>query len=275
MAYKKSPFQTRVSALSGLSPFKEETDVAKKYKPVVDWYSSYLDSGTYSNLKQKMIDTAGKKQKGYMWAGEEQSKEYVKDYPHRKLHREEGEEDLILGSSIEEGDIGHGVRGEHGHREGYTEATRSRITINPRSADPAGVMAHEIGHTEGGFYTGHPKIQEEINKRNKAYAKDPESYEASTKEVRSDLIRFRWNAEKDNIYNSTGDFKEFTQEDLDKMKKADHAGHSRLFENFEDEDLIWLMNNIAMGKEDMQDFAGNKLRDDSALAMQVNPKTGL
>ena len=25
-------------------------------------------------------------------------------------------------------------------------------------------MAHEVGHTEGGFYTGTPEIQEEINK---------------------------------------------------------------------------------------------------------------
>jgi succinate dehydrogenase flavin-adding protein (antitoxin of CptAB toxin-antitoxin module) len=227
--------------------------VAEKYQPVVNWYNDYLGSGTYGNLKQKMINVGGKKQKGYMWAGEEQSKQYLEDYPHRKLHREEGEEDLILGPSIkEEENIGHGVRGQHSHRQGYTEATRSGITINPRSADPEGVMAHELGHTEGGFYTGEPKTQEEINKRNKAYSEDPDSYEADAREVRSDLVRFRWNAEKDGIYKSTGEFKEFTQKDLDKMKQADHEGHGRLFDNFEDKDIIWMMNNIAM-KEDTED----------------------
>jgi hypothetical protein len=263
---KSSPIKTRIGGVS--SPLKDTEEVAKKYKPVVDWYSSYLGSGTYGNLKQKMIGVGGKKQKGYMWAGEEQSKQYLEDYPHRKLHREEGEEDLILGPSIEEGGVGHGVRGQHRHREGYTEATRSGITINPRSADPEGVMAHELGHTEGGFYTGAPEIQEEINKRNKAYAKDPDSYEANVKEVRSDLVRFRYNAEKDDIYKSTGKFKEFTQKDLDKMKKAKHEGHDRLFDNFEDKDIIWMMNNIAMTKEDVQGFGGEKLGKDSAVTMR-------
>ena len=187
---------------------------------------------------------------------------------HSPAHREEGEEDLILGPSIEEGGVGHGVRGQHSHREGYTEATRSDITINPRSADPKGVMAHEVGHTEGGFYTGHPKIQEEINKRNKAYEEDPDSYEADVREVRSDLVRFRYNADKDNIYKSTGKFKEFTKKDLDKMKEEKHEGHERLFKNFEDKDIIWLMNNIAMTKDDVQGFGGEKLDKGSALTMR-------
>ena len=267
---KSSPIKTKIGGVSSPLRDVEEVDpkVAEKYKPVVDWYSSYLSSGTYGNLKKKMIDIAGKKQKTYMWAGEEQSGQYIEDYPHRKLHREEGEEDLILGPSIEEGGVGHGVRGQHSHREGYTEATRSGITINPRSADPEGVMAHEIGHTEGGFYTGAPKIKEEINKRNKAYSEDPDSYEADTREVRSDLVRFRWNAEKDGIYKSTGEFKEFTQKDLDKMKQADHEGHYRLFKNFKDEDIIWLMNNIAMTKEDVQGFGGEKLEKGSAITMR-------
>lgn len=274
-----SPFNMTVSKLYGLSPLKDVTEVdpevAKKYKPVVDWYSSYLGSGTYGNLKQKMIDVGGKKQKGYMWAGEEQSKQYLEDYPYRIKHGEEGEEDVILGPSIKEGHAGHGAAGEHRHRIGYTDVTRSSVTIDPNAPDPEGTAAHEIGgHTEGGFYTGTPEIQEEINKRNKAYAKDPKSYEADVKEVRADLVRFRYNAEKDDIYKSTGEFKEFTQEDLDKMKKADHEGHYRLFKNFEDDDLIWLMNNIAMTGEDIQDFTGEKLEKGSALTMRVNKLTG-
>ena len=41
--------------------------------------------------------------------------------------------------------------------------------------------------------------------------------------------------------------------DLNKMKKADHEGHNRLFKNFEDKDIIWMMNNIADASEEIKE----------------------
>ena len=300
-----SPFKTTVSKLYGLSPIKDvegvDTEVAKKYKPVVDWFSKYLNSGTHNTLAKGMVSNLGAEQY-FMDEGERTQKEYADDYPYQIGHGEEGEEDVILGPSIQE----QSLRGRGGTAEKDVHG-KGNITLEKwysgteTDADKEEVMAHELGHTDTGFYTP-TFVGMEINKRNKAfqalwdkvseeqkryfaenphhiqdwlndnYGTEPGFHDAHPAEARADLIRFRYIAERAGVYKSTGDFVEFTEEDLKNMKQADPD--NRLYKNFEDKDIIWLMNNIAMNKEDIQDFTGEKLDEGSALTMRVDKRTG-
>jgi|8_EtaG_2_1085327.scaffolds.fasta_scaffold50335_2 hypothetical protein len=106
------------------------------------------------------------------------------------------------------------------------------------------------------------------------------SWAAQPYEVRSELMKLRYQAEKAGIHMSTGDFEEFTQEKLDALRKVlNEEGNplNNLLLNtkfkdgveFSDEDIIWYMNNIAMEKEEKkQDFTGGEMDEDSALTMK-------
>ena len=271
-----------------------DSEVAEKYQPVVDWYSEYLRSGTFDHLKNKIIDNAEGNDKGWTQAffdaGEEQGLQYLNDYPYKMRHADYNwdplEEPVIIGPSIQEKYTG--TRGQHSHTSGNHTTTKSGITIDPlndywgpyNEEQQLGIMAHELGHTEGGLFTGDKLLASEINKRNKAYQKvwnelseeekqnfidnphelswwlsnnyhKPGFHNAQPKEVRSDLIRFRYQADKEGIYNSSGEYVKFTEDDLKKMKEA-YPGN-RLFKNFTDEDIIWLMDNVADATDQIGD----------------------
>ena len=270
----------------------EEQEIADKYQPVVDWYAQYMGGNTFDHLKNKIINNSGYGlTPRFFEEGENQSNQYTNDYPYIMQHADEEswdelDEPIRIGPAIQEKYTG--TRGSHAHRSGNHTTTRSRISIDPRTQEnyhyytddqQLGIMAHELGHTDGGFFVGDPLLKNEINKRNKAFQKiwgelsesekqdmieNPHKvsywlkdgyhtkegfHNANPKEVRSDVIRFRYQADKDNIYNSTGDYKKFTEEDLEKMREA--YPQNRLFKNFSDEDIIWLMDNVADASEEI------------------------
>tara|TARA_R100000808_G_C2139215_1_gene147184 strand:- start:721 stop:1698 length:978 start_codon:yes stop_codon:yes gene_type:complete len=318
---KSSPIKTRLGGVS--SPFRdtEEVDpkVAEKYKPVVDWFKSYLGSGTYSHLEDKMRERGAKDY--YLEGAKEAQEKYVSDYPYNIKGL--GGDGQILGPSIREDHL-KGAKGEYASGE-YDES--GVITINPTYSSEQKKKeskAHEIGHTDRKYTTGSPSTQQDIAERNPYYKRlvgllknAPEGigeevtklidegntqklnrvindwlyyqedvkgmadnlgiseneakvlrWAATPYEVRSELVKLRYQLEEEGIYKSTGDYKEFTKEHLDKLKKTDRKNNILLDGEFKEEDVIWFMNNIAMTKEDTQDFTGEKLDKDSAVTMR-------
>tara|TARA_R100001224_G_scaffold104133_1_gene77184 strand:- start:2662 stop:9156 length:6495 start_codon:yes stop_codon:yes gene_type:complete len=268
----------------------EEMAIANKYQPVVDFYESYLKGNTFNYLYNKILDnTSDPWVPHFMETGLEFSKQYVEDYPYIKQHSDAyGWNPLVnkvnVAPSIIEKRTNTG--GLHTSNAGNQITTKSRISIDPQNEiigpfsteQQEGIMAHELGHTEGRFFTGSPELAAEINKRNKAYQRvwnnlseedkkrmtenpveidywlkdnynsSSDFHDAATHEVRSDLIRFRYLADKAGIYDSSGDYKKFNESDLKKMKEQ--FGNNRLFRHFEDEDIIWLMDNVAQQTPD-------------------------
>lgn len=334
---KKSPFQTRVPKVSGLSPFKDETDeVASKYQPTVDWYKKYLGSDTYSTLTGKMKegDTSGFT--GYFVdEATDSQKRYVETYPYRY----EEEENTGESSITEERSAG-----SRGYYAGATPTDISqkggKINIDPGLSDEAAfeVMVHELGHTDRADMTKSGFIGKQIANKNPYFIKlidaiaevNPEvrkhleggttddyyklnkyidkyiygasvsslveklgisqdlaysaSWAAQPYEVRSELMKLRYQAEKAGIHFSTGEYEEFTQEKLDKLKKE---GFNNLLLNtkfkdgveFRDEDVIWYMNNIAMEQNEdddpNRDMHASNEGQNTPMSMRINPKTGL
>lgn len=319
-----------VSPARNIDEDEEDDDVSEKYRPQVDWFKKYLESGTYSTLTGKMkekgdfvteylVDEATRKQQGY-----------VESYPTIK----EGEYDTGEPSITEEKHAGS--KGESTYikpgsaYEIINDERGTRITIDPDLSDEDAfdVMIHELGHTDKGDMTksaiigklmseknpyflelvsamaeADPEIKNLLEEENyfkllkkvdKLYTATPDdlmkeygisrelahtvSWAAQPSEVRSELMKLRYQAEKLGIHISTGDFEEFTQEKLDELKKK---GLNNLLLNtkegwdleFSDEDIIWFMNNVAMGKEEnggekKQDFTGGEMDKDSALTMK-------
>ena len=194
-----------------------------------------------------------------MESGLEQTQQYVQDYPYVKQHNDIWNWNPLsnpvnVAPSIIEKRTNTG--GRHRSRASNQTTTKSRISIDPQNEyigpysteQQEGIMAHELGHTEGKFFTGSPELDAEIKKRNKAYQRvwnnlseedkkrmtenpveidywlsdnynsSSDFHDAASHEVRSDVIRFRYLADKAGIYDSSGDYKKFTKEDLKKMK---------------------------------------------------------
>ena len=135
-----------------------------------------------------------------------------------------------------------------------------------------GVSAHEQGHLLGGERLNRKtrKALKDIAKDNKQYLKEfsvksKESYRHAKdpEEMRANLLQLRYQMEREGIYKSTeGDIntKPFTMEHLKKIVNFDKDGrfkgfkpkfNSELLQTISPSDIIWMMNNIASGREEM------------------------
>ena len=116
--------------------------------------------------------------------------------------------------------------------------------FNPHPSPIDQVVSHEWGHipVSSGF---NPLSEEERNEfisRLKPGAVKNE-HDAEPQENRSDQFELRYFLDKAGIYDSsTGE--EFTQKHLDDYREKTGT-HHRMFNLYGDEDIIWLMNNIA------------------------------
>ena len=128
------------------------------------------------------------------------------------------------------------------------------------------VQAHEHGHL--GVSSGRNPMtsfeKEELLRRNKTerdtakfikqkkkkgldLTQDDQEHDLSEQETRADLFELRYDLAKAGIYDSS-EGKEFTKEDLKdyyKMQKKGETDWNRLQRLYDNEDIIWMMNNIA------------------------------
>ena len=112
-------------------------------------------------------------------------------------------------------------------------------------------IAHEFGHSSidaGDFFTGfkpgyNKYDYEQLIKRNK----NPK-ISRGAHENYADLKAIQYEAEKAGIYKPG--YEPFTKEHLDKLKNTGHK--LRALENYSEEDLIWLENNIAQVDDQSQ-----------------------
>ena len=172
-------------------------------------------------------------------------------------------------------EVGHGTQSIYGHHRGsryfgdYRKIGPSIIMGGDRDHDGVtrkGILAHEFGHADNRWLTNDENINKEITSRNKQLQDGTiteDHHDALPSETRSDLIELRHDLQDKGIFDSTGEFVEFTIEDLKKAKQSteqyaptdpDKEGiGQRLFKYFSDEDIIWMMNNVADASEEIQD----------------------
>lgn len=117
------------------------------------------------------------------------------------------------------------------------------------------VLAHELAHVELSDENreGIPRLNnqdyDELFTRLKDFDKIkdrdykdlPHDYKPD--EMKADLNAIRYQLFKNNIYDTKKG--EFTKEHLNKLKQSSNFSKDRLLRNYKEEDLIWLMNNIA------------------------------
>lgn len=148
------------------------------------------------------------------------------------------------------------------------------VVINPNAFLPGtglsrdSGIAHEFSHASGSLEYGYPKMPfpltlsegeiGEISKRNKLTGVPLEGRPGATQlsmmhdrrasEVKADMDALRYMLKKDNIYDTgVQDFNKRTLK-ISKEKYSKDKAIGRLFENFSDDDLIYLMNNIALNQ---------------------------
>ena len=147
-----------------------------------------------------------------------------------------------------------GGAGEHfpikeGQQEGQPIVQYNLLNPHPFPVDQ--VVSHEWGHipVSSGF---NPLSEEERNEYVTRLKPGSvrNAHDAEPQENRADQFELRYFLDKEGIYDSsTGE--RFTQKHLDDYREKTGT-HHRMFNLYDDEDIIWLMNNIAAvddGKE--------------------------
>lgn len=148
----------------------------------------------------------------------------------------------------------------------YADETNT-VTFDPAEASkygfsPAGTIAHEYSHLVGAnskdlsqYNTLNTNEYSQFVRRNKAYNTWPE-HDARPWESKADLDELRYLLHKDKLYD-TGT-QQFTPQLLKQAKsKYKDRATDRLFKNFSDDDLIYLMNNIAYEQNNESSMAKN------------------
>lgn len=163
---------------------------------------------------------------------------------------------------------------KHWGKETAYGAPDQKVYINPVSflqypdLKPRSTVAHEFSHVVGAMVPGHPKMpapmtmnekeSHEIEKRNKFRKLSADQWnrlplsvrldaehDINPNETKADLDAIRYMLYTDGIYD-TGT-QEFNKETLKKVKAkyGNDRMIKRLQDNYSDEDIIWMMNNIA------------------------------
>lgn len=163
----------------------------------------------------------------------------------------QGRKDLV--NSVKLRIVDNSVRGSE-YADWDKSVILDPVQMRKRGISPGSTAAHEMSHVAGAMpvhlelptsmndarYTSREALNE-IGKRNKA----SEEHDASPWEAKADIDALRYLLWKDKIHDPSKE--DFTPEMLKKAKEKykDNLTTHRLFNHFEDEDLIWLMNNIA------------------------------
>jgi hypothetical protein len=121
---------------------------------------------------------------------------------------------------------------------------------NPHGVSDEEVSSHEWGHlgVSSGFNPLQEYEQEQLVSRQKPGAAQNE-HDSDPQENRADLFELRYFLDKEGVYDSSKE-EPFTMDHLKKYKsKLNKDQLNRIFRHYNDEDIIWLMNNIAKNEK--------------------------
>lgn len=212
----------------------EELNLKKATKKVKDFYRQYISSPNY---KQKLIG------QGY-----ENPNQVIKD----RLNNL-NKIPIVTNSS---------GKGSYYDYNGSVQLDLKDLTINPSVES---LLAHELSHGTGSMLSDKVSKNLRINnsessnltKRNKLgninstnWKNGSELHDSLPYELKADLDTLRYYLKRDKIFDSGN--QEFNQDYLNKAKKQYKSKDTiqRLLKNVKsDEDLIWLMNNLAINND--------------------------
>lgn len=255
-------FKTRkppVEKKTEQAPFahSKDTETRAQYSAtqadVQNWFTNYIKSPKYeerlrgmghSPLGVNIVPTIVKDRLNR-----------VKNFKTKFIGGEESSGVLDVGNIIEYNPIVDGFYG-----------SSSKYVVPHEISHYVGSMNHEGRYTDG-WNALNLKETQEINKRNKFFHAWPE-HDARAWEAKPDFDALRYNLHKKGIYNAGKE--DFTPEHLKKIKdkslfKDDDTILNRIFTYFDDEDIIWIMNNIAKNEQPQQKTmakAGKKIKLD-------------
>jgi hypothetical protein len=131
------------------------------------------------------------------------------------------------------------------------QAKDNNIVLDAEQAKKLGlpediIEAHELSHGSLGKKYLNVWDQGEFNKRMKPLSVENyrNVHDMKPDEHKADMDAFRYELKKAGIYDTGTE--DFNKEHLDKLKKS--FSKDRLLKNYSEDDLIWLMNNIAKGE---------------------------
>jgi hypothetical protein len=196
------------------------------------------------------------------------------NYKARLLKQGYSEKDADAAIALRKANLGvTGIEKHWTHPDGsHYDTQKQKVIVDPYQFAQypnftiLGLLGHEYSHVAGSLQYGNPKVPfpmttspkevEEIEKRNKLFKikMAPENeidgiiHDRSAQEGKADMDALRYMMYRDKFFD-TGT-QEFNK-DLLKKAKERYSGDfnaARLFKNFSEEDILWMMNNIAKNK---------------------------
>ncbi len=239
-----------------LAPTQDEQLLVDYYQPVVDWFDDYLKSDYYKTLLNKELPGGNTYSKKMKKEATKRQLAYTENYPYTDPEFDPLEKDnqyLSIYNYMEpdRDSIYYGA---------FYRPSKKYINMYgwqyPGSfGGGKNIMAHELGHTDDGIISG-PSWDKWVKDHNKLIQSgevewkedDQGDHSSRTAETRSDIIRLRYMLDEASLFNTTGEYKEFTEEDYDKAFEKFGSledTDSRIFKLYNKEDVIYLMNNMA------------------------------
>lgn len=239
-----------------LAPTQDEQLLVDYYQPVVDWFSDYLKSDYYKTLLDKELPGGNVYSKKTKKEATERQLAYTENYPYTDPKFDPyglGNQYLSIYNYMEP-DRDSIYKGAF-YRPGKKYINMYGWQYPGSFGGGKNIMAHELGHTDDGIISG-PSWDNWIREHNKLVQSgevewkedDKGDHSSRTEETRSDIIRLRYMLDEAGLFDTTGEYKEFTEEDYDKaFEKFGNLENtdSRIFKLYNKEDVIYLMNNMA------------------------------
>ena len=239
-----------------LAPTQDEQLLVDYYQPVVDWFGDYLKSDYYKTLLDKELPGGNVYSRKTKKEATKRQLAYTENYQYTDPKFDPyglGNQYLSIYNYMEP-DRDSIYKGAF-YRPGKKYINMYGWQYPGSFGGGKNIMAHELGHTDDGIISG-PSWDNWIREHNKLVQsgevewkeEDQGDHSSRTEETRSDVIRLRYMLNEAGLFDTTGEYKEFTEEDYDKaFEKFGNLENtdSRIFKLYNKEDVIYLMNNMA------------------------------
>jgi hypothetical protein len=204
--------------------------------------------GEYSFDGESVTEFPIKAQKGVTLSPKEWNLQYVNSPKYKERLTSSGYKNVGDELDIRLSNINKAKIVENFKEDSYYDSHSKEININPIEQEflqdqGSNVLSHEYGHAEidGRDFTGRLNKEDYNQLYGRAHRAGAKGHDLDPRESKSDINALRYELMEQGIYDAGKE--DFTEEHLNKSKKS--FIKDRLLKNFNKEDLIYIMNNVA------------------------------